>query len=87
MAKKVGKVTHLYTKISVAILELESELKVGDLIKFQTKDGELSQKVESMQIEHQPVERAGKGEAIGLKVSPEVLKSLREGDEVFLAEA
>ncbi|MEW5805432.1 MAG: hypothetical protein AB1721_01765 [Patescibacteria group bacterium] len=87
MAKKIGTVTHLYGKISVVILELDNALKVGDTLEFQTKDGGLSQKVDSIQIEHEQVEKAKKGDAIGLKVSAEVLESVREGDEAFLAEA
>lgn len=77
---KVGKVTHYYNKIGVAIVELAGTLSVGDKIKF-VRGGEdvFEQKVESIQIEHEKKESAKKGEVVGLKVEKEV----KEGAEVF----
>lgn len=77
---KVGKVTHYYDKIGVAIVELAGQLSVGDKIKF-VRGGEdvLEQEVESIQIEHEKKESAGKGEVVGLKIEKEV----KEGAEVF----
>jgi len=82
MAKetKIGKVTHFYDKIGVAIIALEKPLKVGDKIKFAKGSEDLfEQVVESMQIEHENVEKAKKGDVIGLKVDKEV----KENTEVF----
>jgi len=76
---KVGKITHYYNKIGVAVVELSDTLTVGDLIKISGHGREFTQTVESMQIEHEQVKEAKKGQAIGLKVSQEV----KEGDEVF----
>lgn len=80
MAFKVGKITHYYDKIGVAILELETDLAVGDTVKF-VRGGEdlFEQKIESMQIEHDKIEVAKKGDVIGLKVDKEV----KEGAEVY----
>lgn len=80
---KIGRVTHYYDKIGVAVLELISELKVGDKIKF-VRGGEdlFEQEVTSIQKEHETVERARKGDDIGLKVSQEV----KDGAEVFKVE-
>jgi len=77
---KIGKVTHYYDKIGVAIIELDSPLAVGDRIKF-TKDGEdlFEQPVDSIQIEHEKKDSAGKGDVIGLKTE----KEIKEGTEVF----
>lgn len=77
---KIGRVTHYYDKIGVAVLELSSELKVGDKIKF-VRGGEdlFEQEVGSIQMEHQTVDRAKKGADIGLKVDEEV----KDGAEVF----
>lgn len=77
---KIGKVTHFYDKINVAVVELDSDLNVGDNIKF-TRGGEdiLNQVVESIQIEHEKVNHAKKGDTIGLKVEMEV----KEGAEVY----
>ena len=77
---KVGKITHYYDKISVAVMELSGDLAVGDKIKF-TRGGEdlFEQTVESMQVEHSKIPNAKKGDIVGLKVDQEV----REGAEVY----
>jgi translation elongation factor EF-1alpha len=77
---KIGKVTHYYDKIGVAIVELSTSLSVGDKIKF-SRGGEDSfeQGVESIQIEHEKLDSAKKGDVIGLKVEKEV----KEGAEVY----
>lgn len=77
---KVGKITHYYDKIKVAIVDLTADLMVGDKVKF-TKDGEdlFEQEVKSIQIEHKKVESAGKGDVVGLEVNEEA----KEGTEVY----
>ena len=76
----VGKVVHFFDKISVAILDLTDDLAVGDHVKFVRRGAELfEQDVESMQLEHEQVESAGKGQSVGIK-TPEKAK---EGAEVF----
>ncbi len=72
MEKQVGSVTHFYKKIGVAIVELSDYLLVGDTVHISGHTTDLTQKVESMQIEHQNVEKAEKGQTIGLKVTGEV---------------
>jgi putative protease len=80
--KLVGKVTHYFTKIGVGVIELSDELKVGDRISIEGATTNLQQTVRSMQIEHEDVQRAGAGDAIGLKVDQRV----REGDLVYKLE-
>lgn len=77
---KIGKVTHYYDKISVAVVELSGTLAVGDKIKF-VRGGEdlFEQPVESIQIEHEKKDSAGKGDVVGLRVISEV----KEGAEVY----
>jgi putative protease len=77
--KLIGKVTHYFTDIGVAVIELEDTLKVGDEISVEGATTNFTQKIESMQIEHKDVEEAKKGDSIGLKVVDKV----REGDQVF----
>ncbi|MEW6002494.1 MAG: translation elongation factor-like protein [Nitrospirota bacterium] len=79
MEIQIGKVTHFYKKIGVAIVDLSEPLQVGDTIHIVGHTTDLTQKVESLQIEHQNVERAQKGDCIGLKVNGEV----REKDLVY----
>mgnify|MGYP001773475343 CR=1 FL=1 len=80
--KLVGKVAHFYPKISVAVIEVLDEIKVGDKIAIKGKTTNFEQIVESMQIEHKQVEKASKGDSVGLKV----IERVREGDEVFKIE-
>lgn len=65
---EVGKVTHYYGKIGVAIIALSAGLKVGDKIKIEGNRTEFEQTVDSMEAEHQPVNAAKKGDVVGLKV-------------------
>lgn len=77
---KVGKVIHFYDKIGVAIVELDGTLSVGDKIKFVRGGEDIAEEVvESIQVEHQKLDTANKGDVIGLKVS----KEIKEGAEVF----
>lgn len=80
--KKVGEVTHYYDKISVAVIEVLDEIKVGDKIKILGKENEFEQEVKSMQIEHKQIGEAKKGQEVGMKVESEVKK----GDMVFKVE-
>ena len=77
---KIGRVTHYYDKIGVAIVELSATLSVGDTIKF-ARGGEdlFSQSVESIQIEHEKRDSANSGEVVGLKTKEPV----REGADVY----
>jgi putative protease len=77
--KQIGKITHYFGKIGVGVVELTDELKVGDTIHIVGGERDFTQTVSSMQIEHQNVEKAGAGEAIGLKVDQPV----KEGDKVY----
>ena len=78
--KKVGEVAHYFGKIGVAAIKIKGELKVGDTIHFKGHTTDFEQVVDSMQIEHQNVEKVKKGDDIGIKVKDHV----REGDEVFI---
>lgn len=75
---KVGKVTHYYDHIGVAIVHLSAPLKVGDTIKFEGHGADFEQKVDSLQVNHQQVGEAAAGNAVGLKTDQEV----KEGTEV-----
>lgn len=79
---KIGRVSHYYDKIGVAIVELDATLSVGDKIKF-VRGGEdmFEETVESIQIEHEKVDSASKGQVIGLKTE----KMVKPGAEVYKA--
>ncbi len=78
--KLIGKITHYFTNIGVGVIEItEGDLKVGDKIHIKGATSDFEQTIESMQIEHESIEKAKKGDAIGLKVEQQI----REGDQVF----
>lgn len=76
---EVGRITHFFSKISVAVIELNKPLKVGDTIAVKGPTTDFEQEVESMQIEHENVQEAKAGQSIGLKVAQRV----RETDLVY----
>ena len=78
---KLGKITHYYNKIGVAVVDVADTIKVGDSIKISGHDREFIQQVASMQVEHQQVKEAKKGDYIGMKVNQEV----KEGDIIYRA--
>lgn len=80
MDKKIGKVTHYYNKIGVAVIQVTGSLKIGDKIKIVGHDNEFSQEITSMQTEHQQIQKAKKGDDIGMKVD----RPVKENDQVYL---
>ena len=77
--KQIGKIAHFFPKISVAVVELTGTLKVGDKISIEGHGGSFEQVVDSMQIEHEQLKEAKKGQSIGMRVSQPV----KEGSLVF----
>lgn len=75
----IGKITHYFGKIGVAVIELSDTLRVGDNIRIVGGETDFTQAVESMEVEHQKVEEAKTGESVGLKVEQKV----REGYKVY----
>ena len=77
---KIGSVTHYYNKIGVAVVDLTSSLSVGETIYFKEGGEEiLEQEVKSMQVEHEKINKAKRGDTVGLKVDEEV----RAGAEIY----
>jgi len=77
---KVGYVKEYFAKVGVAGIEItEDYLSVGDTIHIKGHTTELTQRVDSIQLEHQSLERAEPGQVIGIKVRERV----RPHDQVF----
>lgn len=77
---KVGYVKEYFAKVGVAGIEItDGYLSVGDTIHIKGHTTELTQRVDSIQIEHQPLQRAEPGQVIGVKVRERV----RPHDQVF----
>lgn len=79
--KPIGKVTHYYGGIEVAIVKFNKLIKAGTEIKFKGATTDFSQKVKSMQYDHKDITSAKKGQEVGIKVEEKV----REDDEIFEA--
>jgi len=80
MEEEVGKITHYFSKINVGVIELtKGMLKVGDTIHIKGHTTDYYQKIQSMQVEHNPVDSVKPGESAGMKVESPV----REHDLVF----
>ena len=78
--KLIGKVTHYYSNIAVAVLDLVDTLKLGDNIRILGGvNTDFTQTVKSMEIEHEKIEKAKAGDEIGLKVN----QIAREGYKVY----
>jgi len=75
----IGQVTHFFSKISVAIIQLEEPLKAGERIAVVGSTTDMEQVVKSMQVEHENIGEAKAGDLVGLKVKDKV----REGDAVY----
>ena len=72
--KKIGEITHYFSKIGVAIVRLGGPLSIGEKILIKGITTHLEQEVSSMQIEHKDITKAKKGQSIGLKVNGKVRK-------------
>ena len=82
METEIGKISHFFSKIGVAVVELTGNLKVGDTIRIKGSTTDFTQEVESMQVDHNSVQEAKSGDSIGLKMKEKV----RENDKVYKIE-
>ena len=76
---EIGRITHFFPKIDVAVIELKGALSVGDTIVIKGPTTDFEQLVDSMQIEHKNIQKAERGQSIGLKV----MQRVRETDAVY----
>src|SRR3977135_3620955 len=82
--ERVGTVTHYYGHLSVAAVRVESgSLRIGDMIHVVGRTSDFRQRIESMQVEHEPVLEVRAGQEFGLKVTGHA----RENDIVYKAAA
>ena len=77
--KQVGRITHYFSKVGVAVVELSGDLNIGDTVTIGGKSEPFDQKITSMQIDKKEIASASKGQAVGLKVD----KPVRDGDIVW----
>ena len=78
--EKIGIIEHFFTNVSVAAIKITNgELKIGDTIHIVGAHTDFTQKIDSMQIDKNPVEKVTAGDDVGIKVKDRV----REHDVVY----
>ena len=78
--EKIGFVSNYFSKISVAAVEItDGTVSMGDTLHFLGHTTDFKSTVHSMQIEHQSITEAKKGDSLGVKVPERV----RQGDKVY----
>lgn len=66
---EIGRVTHFFGKVMVVVIEItQGDLKIGDTIHIKGHTSDFNLKLDSMQVEHNGVEKAVPGESVGVKV-------------------
>ena len=76
---EIGAISHFFSKINVAVVDLTLPLSVGDHILIKGPMTDFEQTVESMQIDRKDIQRAQGGQSIGLKIT----QPAREKDVVY----
>lgn len=77
---RIGEVTHYYDRISVAVIKLSNPLSKGDLVHFLGYGSDFTQEITSMQIEHESIDSAKKGDEVAIKTT----KPVKQKTAVFL---
>jgi len=79
MELEIGRVTHYYNHINVAVLKLEESLKLGDLIHILGHSTDFTQRVTSMEVEHHTILWVKPGDDVAVKV----VEPVHEHDIVY----
>lgn len=80
--KLIGKVDHIFEKIQVITATLKAPVKLGDVVRIKGHTTDFVQAIDSIQIEHHNVQKAKKGDGVGIKVKDYV----RDNDLIYLAD-
>ena len=75
--KEIGRIFDYFERVGVIAIKLSDSLKVGDTIRIAGGENDFTEVVGSMQIEGKNVEKAKKGESVGIKVSQKCHKDYR----------
>ncbi len=77
--KLIGKISHYFDNIKVAVLDLTGKIKIGDTLRIIGGETDFDQVIDSMEVDHEKVKAAKPGDGVGMKVSQKV----REGYKVY----
>ncbi len=79
MEVEIGKVTHYFNHLNVAVLKLTDSLKLGDTVHILGHVTDLTERISSMQVNHRPVVAVKPGDDVAVSVEEPV----REHDVVY----
>jgi translation elongation factor EF-Tu-like GTPase len=77
--KLIGRVTHYFDKLQVAVIQLDQALSAGETIRIVGGETDFEQIIDSMEVDHEKINKAKKGDEIGIKVREKV----RDGYRVY----
>jgi translation initiation factor IF-2 len=70
---EIGHVSDYFAHVGVAAITMTAgSIRVGDVLRFKGHTTDLIQEISSMQIEHENVKEAKKGDDVGIKVTEKV---------------
>lgn len=68
---QVGKVIHYFDRAMVAVVRLTGDISVGDMVKITRGEEDASQKIESMEVNHEKVQTGKAGDEVAIKLDKE----------------
>jgi len=78
--EKIGVIIHFFTNVNVAAVKITaSELRIGDTIHIVGAHTDFKQKIDSMEIDRNPVQMVKAGDDVGIKVN----EKAREHDIIY----
>ncbi len=80
MEKLVGEISMFFSKVGVAAVKLSDALSVGDKVHIKGHTTDFEQKISSIQLEGKALQKAKKGEHVGIKITEKV----RPNDKVYI---
>ena len=70
MEERIGSVIKFFEKTSIAAVKLDfGDLAVGDMVRIKGTSTDFTQKIEDMEFDHQPVQKATRGQFTGIKLA------------------
>jgi hypothetical protein len=70
MEERIGSVIKFFEKTSIAAIKLDfGDLAIGDMIRVKGPTTDFTQKIELMEFDHKPVNKASRGQFTGIEVS------------------
>jgi len=80
LGEPIGEITHFFPHVKAAVIKIKKDtVSVGDTLYIKGHTTDFEQKIKSMQVDHAPIEKAERGQEIGIKVKSKV----RHGDKVY----